>query len=175
LAVAIAASTQSPAPQPSTAEPLVLDASVPWWEKITVTVDDKGKQRSCHYEASYEEVGIATCDEEMAASLPSGGRSTAGLVSKLTFERRFSPGGKPDNGNLRPGDELLGKKVIFLTLDAKGAIETCEVVATAGDAPGSYGCDDLRNEQFQAEPSENSGPRQAFITVLAYGHMEQLS
>src|SRR5688572_25539259 len=58
---ALAASTSSPA----------LEISVPWWERVTVTVDDKGKQQSCQYEVSLMPAGAKPCDEELAASLPS--------------------------------------------------------------------------------------------------------
>ena len=77
---ALAASTSPPA----------LDPSVPWWERVTVTVDDKGKQQSCQYEVSLLPVGAKACDEELAASLPAG-RGPTGRYSKMTFERRFSP------------------------------------------------------------------------------------
>lgn len=157
---ALAASTSSPA----------LDTSAPWWERVTVTVDEKGKQRSCHYEASQSASGATQCDEETAASMPSG-RSEAGRFSKMTFERRFSPGDQLDSGRLQPGDELLGRKVLFLTFDTQGSIESCKVVAATGDLSFEYDCDEARKEQFRPAAST----QQAFMTVLAYGHSEHIA
>ncbi len=189
LAAALAATTQSSAAEPAivveipfaevvAVEPAddgdVLDSSVAWWEKITVTVDDKGKQHSCHYEASLSGEGAKVCDKEMANSVEAGSSGQAGVFSKVTFERRFSPGSRVDNGQLQPGDTLLGRQVMFLTFDANGAVETCKVVATSGDAPPTYNCNEARKEQFRAQMSADAGARQAFMTILAYGHTEEI-
>ena len=165
FAALLAASTQSP----------VLEASVPWWEKVTVTVDDKGEQRSCKYEASLSPVGVEACSKAMAASMESDGHGTAGQFSTVTFERRFSPGGQLDSGRLEPGDELLGRQVMFLTINAEGAIESCDLVASSGDLTFQYDCDEARKEQFRVPASASSGARQAFMTILAYGHSEELA
>ena len=177
------ATTQSPTPESPTTvssateaivpESAVLESSVPWWEKITVTVDDKGTQQSCRYETS--DAGSAACDKAMAESISPGGKGTQGIFKKVTFERRFSPGGQLDAGKLQPGDMLLGRQVMFLTIDAKGAIASCKVVATAGDAPPDYGCEEARKEQFRAEANADGTARQAFMTVLAYGHTESIA
>ena len=165
FAAALAASTPSPA----------LEASVPWWEKITVTVDDKGKQQSCHYEKSLVPAGAKACDEATAASVAAGARSRSGVYSKVTFERRFSPGNQLDGGSLQPGDTLLGRQVMFMTFDPKGTIESCRVVAATGDMAFQYDCDAARKEEFQVQASAGPAPRQAFMTVLAYGHTEQIA
>lgn len=166
FAAALAAATPSPA----------LEASVPWWEKITVTVDDKGKQQSCQYQISLVPSGAKTCDEDMAASVAAGGKEgSVGAFSKLTFERRFSPGSQLDGGQLEPGDKLLGRQVMFLTFDPKGSIESCHVVAKTGDMAFQYDCDAARKEQFRAPAGGDPAPRQAFMTVLAYGHSEQIA
>lgn len=170
-----AAAPETAAPEAAPAQPTVLESAVPWWEKITVTVDDKGKQQSCLYETSSSAGRKEACDEGIAASLPSGKSSGDGLYSKLTFERRFSTGGRLDSGQLQPGDTLLGRQVMFLTFDAEGAIEACHVVATSGEAPTDYDCDEVRKEQFKALASDDPGARQAFMTVLAYGHTEQIA
>ena len=188
LAAAFAATT------PSTAEPVAietptgivavvepaddsdaLDSSVAWWERITVTVDDKGKQHSCRYEASLSGEGAKACDKAMAASVEAGKAGQAGVLSKVTFERRFSPGSRVDSGKLHPGDTLLGRQVMFLTFDEAGAVSSCKVVAVSGDAPPTYNCDEARKEQFRALASTGSGAaRQAFMTILAYGHTEEI-
>ena len=155
--------------------PTVLEASVPWWERVTVTVDDKGKQQSCRYEISLAPSGAKACDEAIAASVGGGARSPSGAYSKLTYERRFSPGGQLDDGQLQPGDKLLGRQVMFLTFDANGSISSCRVVANTGDMSFQYDCDEARKEQFRVEASSGPGARQAFMTILAYGHSEQLA
>ena len=165
IAAALAGSAQIP----------VLETSVPWWERITVTVDDKGKQQSCRYQISLLPSGAKACDEAMAASVGAGNGGQAGAFSKLTFERRFSPGGQLDGGRLEPGDQLLGRKVLFLTIDASGAIESCHEVAKTGEMAFQYDCDAARKEQFRAPASAEAGARQAFMTVLAYGHTEQIA
>ena len=45
--VATAPTSAAPAVEPAASDSAVLDSSVAWWEKVTVTVDDKGKQHSC--------------------------------------------------------------------------------------------------------------------------------
>jgi len=161
--------TQAPATAASDSD--VLESAAPWWEKITVTVDDKGTQQSCRYETST--AGSAACDKEIADSIRPG-KGMQGQFKKVTFERRFSPGGRLDAGKLQPGDMLLGRQVMFLTIDANGAIQSCKVVATSGDAPPDYGCEEARKEQFKAEASAGA-ERQAFMTVLAYGHLESIA
>lgn len=166
LAAALAASTPSP----------ILESSVPWWERVTVTVDDKGNQQSCRYEASLSPAGAGACDEKMAASVRAGARGGAsGSYSKVTFERRFSPGRQLDSGRLQPGDELLGRQVMHLTFSAEGAIDSCRVVAVTGDMMFQYDCGEARKEQFRAQANADPNARQAFMTVLAYGHSEQIA
>ena len=173
LAAAIAASTPASAPLPAPQPTPALESAIPWWEKITVTLDDKGTQQSCRYETSAS--GAAACDEDMAASIKAEGGAPTGVFSKVTFERRFSPNGKPDAGRLQPGDTLLGRQVMFLTIDAKGAITSCQTVSTSGDTPPGYGCNGARKERFKAPPAAGAAARQAFMTVVAYGHTENIA
>ena len=167
LAAALAATTPS---NPSA----VLESAQPWWERITVTVDHKGEQQSCLYEASISPGGAEACDEKMAASVQAAGDRREGLYSKLTFERRFSPGGRLDAGRVQPGDTLLGRQVMFLTFDENGSIASCDIVAASGDLAPDYDCAKVRKEQFRAQASAEPGARQAFMTLLAYGHTEQI-
>ena len=166
---------EAPATESAVADPQLLDPATPWWEKITVTVDDKGTQQGCRYETSI--AGSADCDPAMADSLKGSGKGkgTQGLFKKVTFERRFSPGGQLDSGKLQPGDMLLGRHVMFLTIDPTGAIASCKVVATSGEAPPNYDCDEVKREQFRAEASVEGRARQAFLTVLSYGHTETIA
>jgi hypothetical protein len=153
----------------------VLESALPWWEKVTVTVDDKG-EKQCKYEASYSGKGAEACNKELAESIPAGKSGAEGLYSKLTFERRFSPGSlQLDSGKLQPGDQLIGRQVMFLTMEADGSIASCHVVATSGEAPSDYDCDEVKKEQFKAQASAEVGARQAFMTILAYGHTEQIA
>jgi len=167
LAAAVAASTPAP----------MLEASAPWWERITVTVDDKGTQQSCRYQSSLSPTGAAACDREMASSIEAGGaRGGPGVLSKLTFERRFSPGPKLDSGRLQAGDKLLGQQVMFLTIGADGAIESCRVVGTSGDLLPAYGCAEAQAEQFRVQASARSeAARPAFMTITVYGHTEHIA
>jgi hypothetical protein len=185
LAAALAAFAPSPAPaSPATEPPAaqapadgsdILETSMPWWERITVTVDDKGKQQSCRYEISLSPSSAEACDQEIAASVKADRDGRLGVYSKVTIERRFSPGGRLDAGRLQPGDTLIGRQVMFLTFDAKGAIESCKVVASSGDARPDYDCDAAKKEQFRAQASADPAARQAFMTILAYGHTEHIA
>lgn len=167
VVAALAAATSAP----------MLEASVPWWERISVTLDDKGRQQSCTYQSSQSPVGAKACDDAMAASIqPRSSRGPSGLYSKLTFERRFSPGGKLDSGRLQTGDKLLGQQVMFLTFAPDGSIGSCRVVGTSGDMLLAYGCEQAKAEQFRAQASAPSGaPHQAFMTILVYGHQEHIA
>ena len=167
---AATASTAATASETGSAQPDLLLASMPWWEKITVTVDDKGTQQGCRYETSLK--GSANCDKDMAESIQSSGKGTQGIFKKVTFERRFSPGAKLDSGKLAPGDTLLGRQVMFLTIDAKGAIESCKVVSSSGDSAPDYDCNAIRKERFSVDAA---AARQAFMTVMAYGHTESIA
>ena len=176
LAAALAASIQPTPATPAVPDTTsILESSTPWWERITVTVDDKGTQRSCRYQTSHSPGGAEACDEATAASIKAGGEGQTGVLSKVTFERRFSPDGQLDAGRLQPGDTLFGRQVMFLTIDAKGAIESCHVVSISGESPPGYGCNDARKEQFRAAASTAPAPRQAFMTILAYGHTERIA
>ncbi|MEO8141901.1 MAG: hypothetical protein ABI617_04510 [Sphingomicrobium sp.] len=100
-----------------------------------------------------------------------------GSYSKITFERRFSPAASLDSGKLEPGDTLLARQVLFLTIGADGSIDACKVIATGGDMALAYGCDEAKAEQFRASADQGGSPaaRQAFLTILAYSHEEQIA
>ena len=170
---------EAPAGELAVVEPAdesdILDSRVAWWERITVTVDDKGKQHSCNYEASLSGEGAKTCDKAMADSVEAGSSGQAGVFSKVTFERRFSPGARVDSGQLKPGDTLLGRQVMFLTFGADGSVSSCKVVATSGEATPNYDCAAARKEQFRVLASAEPASRQAFLTILAYGHTEEIA
>jgi hypothetical protein len=165
----------TPSPPSPAKESTPLESAAPWWERIIVTVDDKGAQHGCRYETSASPTGAEACDAAMAASIKARPQGTSGVFTKLTFERRFSPDGKLDAGKLQPGDTLLGRQVMALTIDPKGSILSCTVVATIGEATPDYNCDVARKEQFKAPAAPTAGARQAFMTVLAYAHTESVA
>ena len=160
----------------STTQSSTLEASVPWWERITVTVDDKGAQQSCKYQSSLSAKGAETCDKAMASTIASPKSEGSGAFSKLTFERRFSPGARLENGRLETGDKLLGQQVMFLTIDGDGSIQSCRVVGTSGDMLPAYGCEEAKSEQFRVRTTApSSAPHQAFMTIRVFGHQEQIA
>lgn len=171
IALALAASAAANAPAAT------LESSRPWWERIAVTVDGKGAQHSCTFQSSLEPSGPKACDAEVASGMKvSGSGAPEGAYSKITFERRFSPAAALDSGKLEPGDTLLARQVLFLTIGADGSIDGCNVVATSGEMRLAYGCDEAKAEQFRA-PDQGRPPaaRQAFLTILAYSHQEQIA
>ena len=166
IAVALAAAWPSPA----------LDASTPWWEKITKTIDGEGTERSCKYESSLSPQSPESCEVEASGRTAGAVTGRGGFKQKLIFERRFSPGGRPDSGRLEPGDKLLTRHVMFLTIDSSGSVQSCRVVAAVGDVPSDYGCREAKAERFEARASSGrDGTRQAFMTVLVYGHTEHIA
>ena len=76
---------------------------------------------------------------------------------------------------MQPGDALLGRQVMFLTFDANGAIE---ILQGSWRQPvrwrSNYDYDEARKEQFKAQ-AFGAAARQAFLTVLAYGHSEHIA
>ena len=96
--------------------------------------------------------------------------------TRLTFERRFTPGAKPDMV-LQPGETLLGGRVMALAIDAHGAVKDCQVVATSGSVTPQYGCADLQAERFEASVGgqhANAAPREGYMSIIVYGHSEHV-
>lgn len=167
--VALAAAAVS-APTPSPA----FNASAPWWDKVVMTIDGDGKEHACRYETSVDPALTESCADEKSAASGKASTGPAGLLTKLTFERRFSPGIRPEPGKLQVGDELVGRQVIHLTIDNAGAVKSCKVVDVTGDVP-EYGCKEAQTETFMVKASAPAGElRQAFMTILVYGHAEQI-
>jgi hypothetical protein len=98
-------------------------------------------------------------------------------VTRITFERRFSPGEKLNTAALQPGDTLLGSSVMALAIDGAGSVKGCRVVSTAGTLPPQYGCDEASAERFEASAKDAHAqvpPRAGYMTVLVYGHSEHV-
>lgn len=159
LALVAASTTSSPA--------LLSNAS--WWERVTMTVSGDGQGKSCRFESSLEPNHVKNC-EVSSASLKASADGH-GVYTKITFERRFSPGERPDIGELEAGDTLLGSQVMALAIDGAGSVRSCQIVVAAGDLLPSYGCQEARAERFAASAGRGGeAAHQGYMTILVYGH-----
>jgi hypothetical protein len=165
---ALILAASSPAPSPT------LTSTAPWWEKVTFTLIGEGGQQSCEYESSLPTAGNGMCDGDASSPVESA-NSAVGAYTKITIERRFTPGQKPDPGSLESGDTLLGGQVMALAIDGKGTVRACEIVVASGDVRPAYGCKEARAERFEASAGREA-PQvlQGFMTIIVYGHEEQL-
>jgi hypothetical protein len=158
----------------------ILTSSVPWWERVTVTVSDDGKTQSCRYESSLKPQGSKNCDvvESEAAGAKSATSGAKDQYTRITFERRFNPGTKPSPDALQPGETLLGGQTLALAIDGKGSVKDCKVVQRSGSLPPQYGCDEATSEKFEANGAAKTqtaaATREGFMTVLVYGHSEHV-
>jgi hypothetical protein len=156
-----------------------LVSAAPWWEKVTVTMDGNGKPEACSYQTSINPAKAEDCDvgSEQAA-MATKESAQRGELTRITFERRFTPGEAPGKPDLHVGDTLLGGQVMALAIDARGAVKNCKIVAASGAMRPEYGCDDASAEKFQA--SYGAGKKQAperegYMTILVYGHSEHMA
>jgi len=151
-----------------------LTSAGPWWERVTVLVADNGQAQSCRYESSLQPKGDQECTVDGGQAAVAKGASKSEFT-RITFERRFSPGAKPDMV-LEPGETLLGGRVMSLAIDARGAVQNCEVVATSGAVTPQYGCADLSAERFEASAAASAGapPREGYMSIIVYGHSEHV-
>jgi hypothetical protein len=155
---------------PATAESAALPAG-PWWEKFTVVLAGD-KPRSCTYESNRHPVGDADCATvaDDAGSSASSASTGAAELTRVTFERRFIPGlVQQAEAPLEVGETVLGQRLLALAIDSAGKVTGCKVIATSGDAPPAYSCDDASTERFAA-----AGNRQGLMMVRVYGHSEHL-
>jgi hypothetical protein len=168
-AYSLAASTSKPAD--------ALSSTAPWWEKVTVTIAGNGKAQSCRYESSLRPDASAECDVtgNQAAMAEGSGSSSKSDLTRITFERRFSPGQTAANAEVQPGETLLGQQVMALAIDAAGSVKGCKIVATGGDMTPDYGCKDAAAEKFEASAARASATgREGVMTILVYGHAEHV-
>ena len=150
-----------------------LTSSTPWWEKVTYTISGDGAQ-SCQYNSSI--AGARACDPHEASSPVSAASGSTGSYTKITIERRFTPAGAPHPVGLESGDTLLGGQVMAIAIDEAGTVRSCKVLAASGDVRPAYNCEAARAERFEAS-AERAAPklRQAFMTIVVYGHEEYLA
>jgi hypothetical protein len=155
-------------------EPPALNASVPWWDKITMVMDSNGAEKACTYQSSLTPAESSGCETDDSGLPSKTAKTPNGVVTKVTFERRFNPGERPEPGRLQAGDTLLGRQLIHLTIDGSGAVKSCKVVDVSGEVP-DYGCKEAQTETFALKASASSAVlQQAFMTILVYGHAEQV-
>jgi hypothetical protein len=157
-----------------------LTSSVPWWERVTVTVSDDGNTQSCRYESSLKPQNSTSCDvvsNSSAATKTAATTAAKDQYTRITFERRFSPGAKPNMAALQPGETLLGGQTLALAIDGKGSVKDCKVVQRSGSLPPQYGCDEASTERFEARaaaPRLGAPEREGYMTVIVYGHSEHV-
>lgn len=160
----------------SASSPSTLDPTAPWWERVTVLVADNGEAQSCRFESSLQPNGGKECTVDAAQASAAKGAGAKDQFTRLTFERRFTPGAKPDMV-LQPGETLLGGRVMALAIDAHGAVKDCQVVATSGSVTPQYGCADLQAERFEASVGgqhASAAPREGYMSIIVYGHSEHV-
>ncbi len=166
LVLAAASTTSTPA----------LKSSAAWWEKVTVMVAPDGNPKSCSYVSSSKPQTATAC--EVSGSTGDAGAGPGGSkdeYTRITFERRFNPGGRPDS-EVGAGDTLLGSQVLALAIDRAGAVKGCQIVSKSGTMTPDYGCDEARAERFEASVAGSADDQslQGFMTILVYGHDEHV-
>ena len=140
-----------------------------------MVMDSNGAEKACTYESSLTPSDSSECETDESGMPSKNAKTPNGVVTKLTFERRFSPGERPEPGRLQPGDTLLGRQLIHLSIDGTGAVKGCRIVDASGEVP-DYGCKEAKTETFAVKASApERGMHQAFMTILVYGHAEQLA
>lgn len=173
LILASAAGALGAAASASTTSTLVSNA--PWWERITVTLSGDGNPEACRYETSLK-TAADDCDvASNEAAMVNKASENKAEVTRITFERRFTPGAAPAKPNLQTGDTLLGGEMMALAIDSKGAVKDCKMVAQSGEMRPEYSCDDATGERFQASYGVKDAPaREGYMTILVYGHREHM-
>ena len=155
-----------------------LVASAAWWEKLTVTIAGNGEAQSCLYQTSQDPGASTACDVDggdagmTAASATSGARSD---LTRITFERRFTPGARPLSDAVSGGEKLIGSQVMALAIDDAGKVAGCRIVAKSGAMTPDYGCREASAERFKASaPAGATMAHPAYMTIVVYGHNEHM-
>jgi hypothetical protein len=154
-----------------------LTSTAPWWEKVTVTVTDDGQTQSCRYESSLTPNAGKDCSVTGDAASMSHQAGAKDEYTRITFERRFSPGAKPDLNSLKPGETLLGGQIMALAIDGRGSVKDCKVVQTGGSVTPQYGCTEAAAERFRASavsPRTRAAEHEGYMSILVYGHSEHV-
>jgi len=157
--------------QPS-AKSEALSSTAPWWEKLVLTVGDEGEAQSCLYETSLEPGTAKECTVEDESEAVPASAALPEQMTRITFERRFSPVASLADSEIAAGDTLLGKAVLALAIDKDGRVRGCKMVASDGTKP-DYTCKEATAEKFEASATSDSKPlRVASLTILVYAHEE---
>ncbi len=152
-----------------------LSSTAPWWEKLVLTVGDEGAPQSCLYETSLEPGATKECDVVDEGNPAQASAAMPEQMTRITFERRFSPVASLADSEVAAGDTLLGKSVLALAIDKQGRVRGCKVVATGGTEP-DYSCKEAAAEKFEASATSEVKPlRVATLTILVYARQEQIA
>jgi hypothetical protein len=148
----------------------------PWWERITVTISGDGEAQGCRFESSLRPNAPQSCDvaenDQAAVAKATNSSGSKDQYTRITFERRFTPGPRPKT-QLQTGDTLLGSQVLALAIDGRGQVKNCKVVAETGSMKPDYGCDEASGERFEASAGAHRATTQeAYMSVIVYGHQE---
>lgn len=146
-----------------------------WWERVTVTVNGEGQAQSCLYQTSQQPNRPKTCDVVSSqAAMATGEKGAKDQYTRITFERRFTPGQTPTATDLQPGETFLGGQVMALAINPTGAVNGCRVVATSGSMLPEYGCDEASAERFQSGSRGQAAATEGYMMVLVYAHAEHV-
>jgi hypothetical protein len=154
-----------------------LASNAAWWERVTVTISGDGKAQSCLYQSSLKPGGEEKCDAGMndTATSEASSASSKGELTRITFERRFTPGASPQTSALETGDTLLGGQVMALGIDGRGSVKTCKIVAVSGEMRPDYGCSEASAERFDASVrGPRTVERDGYMSIFVYGHSEHM-
>lgn len=174
-ALVVCSAAASVAVAATSADPMLASNS-PWWEKVTVTMNGDGAPQACSYETSLEPNAAERCDLDSAPASLTKASTHDGSVTRITFERRFTPGSAPVKAKLSTGDTLLGGQVMALDIDKLGKVRGCKIVAQSGAMKPEYSCADAAAERFEASLGTGQSPeRQGYMSVIVYGHSEHMA
>jgi hypothetical protein len=150
----------------------------PWWERVTVTISGDGKAEGCKFESSLKAESPQACDvsssNEAAVASSTHSAGSKDQYTRITFERRFTPGSKPEAA-VQTGETLLGGQMMALAIDGHGQVKGCKIVAQTGSMRPDYGCDEASAERFQASAGTHpTDTHEAYMTIIVYGHSEHV-
>ena len=109
-----------------------LVSTASWWEKVTYTISGDGRQ-SCIFESSLGAASAEACDDEESSEVRRAAGKSDGSYTKITIERRFSPGGQIEPFKLETGDTLLGGQVLALDECAACVLHLRQAVHERGE------------------------------------------
>lgn len=164
IAAATALSTGS-----ANASSQLLPAQAAWWERVDVTLSEDGAARGCEFTASHSRA--QDCDVVSKASMTEAASPANAQLTKMTIERRFTPGERvPGTVETDIGDALIAASLLELTIDSDGSVAECRMVGQAGDSAPGFGCTDARAERY----APTAGGSHGYMTIAISAHREQI-